>query len=436
MSVSSVAEVLILAWEHFQASRYAEAERLCGRIVEADPSLSDAWRLLGVLLADRGKLDKAAAALRQLILLDPSDSEAHNNLGFILDRQEKLVEANVHYREAIRLRPDYADARYNLAIVLQKQGELEQAAASFRQAVLLKPSDADAHNNLGVVLMELGRLDEAVACCQQASLLDSRHVAAHTNLGNALARQGKLDEAVRCHEQALRVNPTSAAACTNLGNVRRQQGSFDQALDWYNQAIRHDASYKEAHLNRAHVWLLLGQWARGWPEFEWRWQMSRQSRPETHKPRWDGSPLAGRTLLVTAEQGLGDTMQFVRFVSLAKQRGGSRTCSLSPLCCLLANVKGIDQLVAFGDPLPKFDVQAPLLSLPGLLRTAVENIPATVPYLQADAELVDHWRHELEPLHGFKVGIAWQGNPTYPGDGQRSISLEHLRRWPRSKESD
>jgi tetratricopeptide (TPR) repeat protein len=422
--VATVAEVFAHARKLQEAGSFPHAEQLYRQILKADPSHANAWCFLGILQYEQGQLEEAALSFRQLILLQPSNAEAQNNLGFVFDLQQKYDEAIAHYREALRLNPLHDNAHYNLAIVLHKQGKLDEARAGFQQALRVKPDDVAAQNNLGVVLMDLGQVNDAVLCFRQALRLDTNHVEALTNLGNAVARQDKLDESIRCYEQALRLKPNSAAAWTNLGNVRRQQGRFDEALACYARALSHDPGHAETHLNRAHLLLLLGQWAQGWPEFEWRWQTTGFIRPNFRQPRWDGSPLAGRTLLVLAEQGLGDTLHFIRYAPLVKQLGGKVIVQCQPpLLRLLAGQPGIDLLCAAGSPSPTFDCYVPLLSLPGLFHTSVNNVPATVPYLQPDTALVSHWRQELHPLEGFKVGIAWQGNPAFPGDSQRSLPL-------------
>ena len=188
--------------------------------------------------------------------------------------------------------------------------------------------------------------------------------------------------------------------------------------------------YADAHWNLSLLNLLTGDFESGWPGFEWRWQTKQQNFHRRHdsRPLWDGQPLAGRTILLHAEQGLGDTIQFVRYVPLVQERGGRVVVECQPpLLSLLADSPGIDLVLAQGEPLPAFEVQAPLLSLPGILGTTLGSIPARVPYLRADPELAQSWRKKLEPLGGFKVGIVWQGNPQFKGDRQRSIPLRHYQ---------
>ncbi|MCI0460721.1 MAG: tetratricopeptide repeat protein, partial [Gemmataceae bacterium] len=190
------------------------------------------------------------------------------------------------------------------------------------------------------------------------------------------------------------------------------------------QALRLQPDYARAHMARAMTWLAQGNWEQGWPEYEWRWRYEGFSPRPFPQPLWDGSPLAGRTILLHAEQGLGDTLHFIRYAALVKQQGGQVLVECpAVLHRLLASGTGIDELVAPGAPLPAFDVHAPLLSLPALFRTSLSTVPATVPYLFADAQLGAQWRDRLASVEGLKVGIAWQGNPRHFRDRQRSVLL-------------
>ena len=253
------------------------------------------------------------------------------------------------------------------------------------------------------------------------------HVEAHYNLAIALHKQGRVDEAVACYRQALAFRPEHLDAQNNLGNLYKEQAKLDEALACYEEVLRWHPQHAGSHFNRALAWLLKGDWQRGWTEYEWRWHTDELPPYEYHRPRWDGGPLNGRTILVFAEQGLGDTLQFIRYLPLVKERGGRVVFVCQPpLARILTGFAGVDVLVPRGSLLPPFDVQAPLLSLPGIFRTSVDNAPARIPYLSADSALIEHWRRQLAPVQDFMVGIAWQGRPTFRDDARRSIPLKHF----------
>jgi tetratricopeptide (TPR) repeat protein len=389
----------------------------------AAPSAAD-YNREGLACLEQGKLDVAAACFRQALRLRPDLPEAYNNLGYTLAGQRKLDEAIACYQQALRLRPEFGEAHNNLGIAYRYQKRLPEAEAACREAVRLRPHIAEAQNNLGLALLEQGRLLEAKDCLERAVQLKLDFAESRNNLGIAFWRLARLEEAAQSLEEALRLRPNFAEALNNLANVLRDQGHCQDALARYADALQAKPDYADPHWNAALVWLLLGDFEKGWPEYEWRLR-----RPDFHarsfdQPRWDGSSLAGRTILLYAEQGLGDTIQFVRYARLLKEQGARVILeSHRPLLRVLAGCPGIDQLIAQGDPLPPHGVRAPLLSLPYHFKTRLETIPAEVPYLAADPGLVEHWGRQLATLRGFTIGIAWQGNRQYPGDQQRSMEL-------------
>ena len=238
-------------------------------------------------------------------------------------------------------------------------------------------------------------------------------------------RQGKLEEAEDSYREALRLKPDYAEAHNNLGNVLWDQGKLEEAEASYREALRLKPDYAEAHTNLGFYWLLHGNFAQGWPEYEWRRLTKDNRRHAPPPPSWDGSALDGQTILLQAEQGLGDAFQFVRYARLVKAKGGRVVLQCQPaLAGILAGCPGIDQVVPAGTPLPPYHVTAPLLSLP----SAVQDHPGNHPRRRCPTSLptlprVASWRARLAVLPGFKVGICWQGNPKFKGDRLRSVPL-------------
>lgn len=338
-----------------------------------------------------------------------------------------LPEAEQRYRQILQTNPFHAQALHLLGVVAHQAGKSEQAVDIIRRAINLQPSLSEAHNNLGVIYREQGMLDDAVACFQTALRIKPDHAEAHNNLGIAFKEQGDLQQALSCYEAAIRFQPNSADAHNNRGNAFVERNQLQDALACFEKAIQLNPDYVRAHWNRALALLVLEDFAQGWPEFEWRWRRPESPPRAFSQPLWNGSPLEGRTILLHAEQGLGDTFQFIRYAKLVQERGGRVVveCQES-LLAILAGCPGIDQLVGHGAPLPEFAVHAPLMSLPGIFGTVLATIPADVPYVSADAGLVEKWRHELHAHSGFKIGINWQGSATHKKDRLRSIPLEHF----------
>jgi Flp pilus assembly protein TadD len=380
-----------------------------------------------VQLHKQGALREAEHLYRQVLAAEPSNAAALNFLGMLACQLGDLNAAGEFFRRAIHFRPQEYGFYNNLGLVYEGLGRPTDAVSCYQQALKLAPNTPEVLVGLGNALHALGRTDEAEAHLRQAIALRPGYAQAHNNLGSLRTWQGRPAEAMASLQEALRLQPNYVEAHNNLGYAFKELGRLDEAEAEFNEALRLAPEFADAHWNRAILWLLRGDTERGWPEYEWRWPAQGLAPREFTQPRWDGSPLEGRTILLHAEQGLGDTIQFIRFAPLVAERGGRVVVECQPpLARLLATAAGIDQVVPRGESLPAFDVHAPLLSVPGLLQTTLGTIPSGVPYLQVDPGLVQHWRRELESFEGRKIGIAWQGNPAFRGDRQRSVPLSQF----------
>ncbi len=409
------------------AGKLEEAAASYRQALHFDPANFQAHNNLGNIYRDQGKREEAAASFQNALRVNPDHAVAHYNLGNVLG--EQLEEAIACYLRAIRLKPDFFQAHNNLGNVYKYQGRMEEAAACYRQTLALNPNFCEAHNNLGLVLQEQGQFEEAMACYRHALRLEPSYVEAHNNLGLSLQEQGKLDDAEACYRRALSLQPDHAGASNNLGNNFREQGRFEEAVAALQKALRREPNLAEAHNNLGMLCLQLGEFDKGWAEFEWRQKVAGLAARPFPQPRWDGSSLNGKTILIHAEQGLGDTLQFIRYLPLVKQHGGQVFFECPPaLVPIIRTCLGIDQVFPEGSPLPHLDVQAPLLSLPFLFKTTPTTIPATVPYLNADPAVVERWRNEIAGGSPLNVGIVWQGNPRYKADRTRSIPLRHFEK--------
>ncbi len=311
----------------------------------------------------------------------------------------------------------------NVALEHQRGGRLSQAEQLYRQVLRADPRNADALHLLGVIAVKVGKHERAIQYISQAIRLYGSDAAFHVNLGEAYRKLCKNEEAIQCFQQALRLDPNSVQAYNNLGATYHNQARLDEALAAYGRALELDPQFVDSHFNRAQVWLAMGDYARGWPEFEWRWQRSDFVRQALPKPFWDGTELAGRALVVQCEQGLGDTLQFIRYLPLLESHGEQAYIIVQQPLVPLLSCSGINGLIAPGTLIPPFDVHASLLSLPHLVKSSLDSIPAQIPYLKARPDLVDYWRSRLSEFSGFKIGISWQGNPKSPYEPARSIPL-------------
>ena len=407
-----------------QQGRAAEVEGWARQAALLDPKSAEAHRLLGCSLDARGKADAAEVAFRDAIEIDPKLADAHYRLGVIFSRRNNPRAAETAFREATRFKPSLTSAWAALGNLLESENRAAEAIQCCQEAVRLDAASADLHNNLGVALAACDRPADAEVEYREAIRIDPRLVSAHSNLGNTLRSLDRVDEAERSLCEALRLKPDYPEGHNNLGIVLVQQGRHDDALKHYDEAIRLRDDYPEAHLNRS-LWLLgAGDFVRGWSEYEWRWKIRHMKPPPGTAPRWDGKPLEGRTLLITSEQGLGDTVHFIRYAPLVKERGGVVFADCQEaLAGLLATCPGVDRVVPRGTPVPPHDLTVPLLSLPGLFGVVPGIATAPIPYLRADPERIEYWRQELQSAPGLKVGIAWQGSKVHRGDRLRSVPL-------------
>ena len=354
----------------------------------------------------------------------------HFDRGNRLRDQRRFDEAAVAFREALACSPDCAEAWLNLGHLAELRGRYADAITQYRHALAANPVLPEAHLNLGNALLKTGQPDAALAAYRAALVVRPDYAEAHLNLGNILQLQGQLDAALACYERVLEIRPNCAEAHVNLGKIHRSRNQLPAALAACRRALALKPELPQAHLNEAMVHLVAGDLRAGWPKCEYRWLLAETPKQRVlPAPVWGGdAPLTGKTILLHAEQGLGDTLQFVRYVPLVAARGATIHLEVQPsLKSLLAALPGVAAVHAFGEELPRFDFHCPLMSLPLAFSTGLESIPATVPYLRLPADRDARWRDLLGPASGLRVGLVWAGNPGHPNDRNRSIPFSAFR---------
>ena len=349
-----------------------------------------------------------------------------------LHRAGRLREAERGYRKILTVYPGHPDVLHMLGVLAYQTGQNASAVLMIAGAIAVKPDAAAYHSNLGLALKDLGRLEDAAASFRKASELDPKSPEPHNNLGIVFTALGNWEEALACSSKALELDPDFADAHANIGQVNRQQGRLAEAIARYRRAIAQKPDFAEAHTSLAHALLAKGEFAEGWAEYEWRWQTRAMmaGRRNFAAPVWQGEPGGGGILLIHAEQGFGDTLQFCRFAPLAATYGWQVVLEVQPpLARLLAQLPGVT-VISQGQPLPEFDAHIPLLSLPHVLGIDARNIVAP-PYLKADASLLDIWRSRLQETakDGLLIGLVWAGShrPALAGiDRRRSMAPGRL----------
>ncbi len=397
-----------------EAGQLDEAIRHFRLALLVKPDLALVHNNLGDALRRQNRLDEAVASCRTALRLDPNYPEAHMNLGSALMLLDRLDEAVACFRDALQRRPDFVAAQISLGSALA-HGEPEEAISWLLKAIASQPDHADAYNNLGKVLMDQARVAEAMSCFVWAITLKPDHCDAHLNLGGAFQSQGRLDEALAHAQRAEALAPGRVETLVGLGGTFRALGRLDDAVASFERAINCCADGRQLpriHADLAMALLARGDLASGWEEYEWRMQVDGLGRNFT-VPQWRGEDAAGRTLLVHAEQGFGDTLQFCRLAVLAAGRGLRVVLEVQkPLVRLLRSLPGIERVVARGEALPDHDLHCPMMSLPLALRTTLDTVPAAAPYLHADAERSAGWQRRLAATdhEGPRVGVLWAGN--------------------------
>ncbi|SMH41067.1 tetratricopeptide repeat protein [Azospirillum agricola] len=452
---------------HHSAGRLAEAEQAYRQILAADSQHPDALHLMGVLALQVNKPAVAADLIAQAIRGNPGSAIYFSNLGSALRRLGRIDDSIAACREATRLDRSLADGFNNLANALTDRQLYGEAADALTRLVALRPQAVEQRLLLANTLMKAGRPADAVDALNALLRIDGRNAPALNNLGVCLRKLKRNEEAEAAYRRALEIAPDDAGMLSNYGTLLMELERTDDAIALFRTAIGHKPDFGEAHLNlglayrsqmrlaeavpamregvrlcpdlpEAHaglgeLLLLDGQLEEGFREYDWRSRMADFPSPRRDftAPRWDGVFRPGLTLLVHDEQGVGDTMQFVRFAQIAQARGARVIVECNTqLTRLLDGMPGVDRVIGRTSPLPPHDAHVPLLSLPQELGISLDTIPAEVPYLRTEPGLVSHWGERLAALPasgtGLRVGLVWAGSPEHKNDRNRSLALARL----------
>lgn len=440
------------------------AINLIDQAIDIQPHQSYAYVNRGLVSEKLDDYEAALASYEKAIALKPDFAEAYNNKGITLKKLNRLEDAMISYKKAISLKNDYAIAYSNLGNTLRELKRFEEAIPCFIQAIQFKPEYAEAYSNLGVTQCELACYEDALSSHDRAVSLMPNYAEAYTNRGVTLEKLFKFEDALISHEKAIELrphyadafsnrgvvltsmmrwkeaiasysraielDPSHAESFSNLGVAFKETMQFDNALQAYDRAIYLKPEYADAYWNKSITLLLLGDFINAWSLYEWRWkrdEFAKFNRIFT-KPAWHGlQDVSTKIILIYAEQGLGDVIQFCRYAKFLKNKGASVILEAPrPLLSLLEGLDGLDHLVQTGALLPKFDYHCPLLSLPLAFGTNLESIPQSGPYLRADPQKLHEWKDRLGEKTKPRIGLVWSGNAEHKNDRNRSLSLQEL----------
>jgi tetratricopeptide (TPR) repeat protein len=403
----------------------AEALAAFRAAVGCRPDLGIAHAELGTALRGAGQRQEAVESYRRAVSLEPGLISAYCELGATLWEAGEYHEAADALQAALALDPERPEAHNWMGKVCKSLGYLDQALSAFRQALAGRPDYAEAHFNLGVLLGELHRPVEAVASYRAALTFRADYTDAYLNMGVALLRLGRAGESITAFRRALELRPGADDAWYHLGRALQEERRCREAVSAYDRAIAITPDFPDAHWNRAQALLALGDYPAGWQDYEWRWKVPELRLVERRftEPRWNGTPLHGRTILVHAEQGASDTLLFARFIPMVAAKGGRVILECeAELTRLLEAMPELAQVVARGEELPPFDCHIPLEDLAQLFGTRLTQVPGTVPYLPCQT-----WSGRIPMLpvgEGLRIGIVWSGDARlHP---ERSLPLRQL----------
>jgi tetratricopeptide (TPR) repeat protein len=422
---------LVLALMLHQRGDLLDAEAAYRAYGALRPDRPEAHKLLGNLLMQQSRFVDAEHAYKQALTLQAQDADALANLGRALYAQQRLPEAALASHLAVTIRPDYVEAQVDVACVLRDLGRLPEAEATLRTAIAKRADYADAHFNLGVVLEQSARFIEAEAAYREVVKLRPDAGPAYNNLGNVLQQSGRAQEAADIYRQALALDPNAAPSHYNLATVLRALDRPREAEPHYRRALELEPDYFDAQFGLGTLLLSLGQFEEGWRLFESRYVLPRflhcKTKATIPLPQWQGESLEGRSLLVWQEDGLGDVIQFGRYLPLLKAAGAKRidmVCAAS-LHRLFDNVDGLDALLTHDAATAKYgdyDCWTSLLSAPAHLGTKLETIPPANDF-RVDSARAAYWRARLSSLPpGPRIGLVWKGNPRHHNDAHRSLN--------------
>jgi len=413
-----------------QRQDLAGALRLMSGALQSRPKSPEVLLDYASVLDALGRYDEALATFDKVLSIKRRSLDAYNNRGIVLEKLGRDEEALESFQSALTIKSNSADVLYNQGSVLTKLGRYGEALKSFERALSIKPTYAKAHIQCGVAHAELKRFDEAIACYDRALAITPDFIEAINNRGAALEQLGRYEDALKSYEHALAINPVHAEILCNRSSALAALGLHQEALVSCSKATNINPANANAQWNEALLRLRLGDFAGGQEKYEWRWKRKENAKKLRNfaQPLWLGeTSAAGKTILLHHEQGLGDTIQFVRYAPmLAKQNARVILEVQPPLKVLISQIGGGVQVIARGEDIPSFDLQCPLLSLPRAFHTELTTIPAQIPYLAPPKDKIERWKDRLPPRCGHRVGIAWSGSATHKDDHNRSIALGRL----------
>jgi tetratricopeptide (TPR) repeat protein len=417
-----------------ELKRHDEALMSYDRAIVINPNYAEAHSNRGNVLHELERFEEALISYNNAITINPEQSaQTNHNVGLTLQKLKRYPEAILYYELAIKNQSDFVDAYISHGDILHELKRFEEALVSYQNALNFKPKFAEVYCAIGDTLNELKRFDDALISYDRAIAFKPEYAEAHGKRGYILINEFKrLEDGLSNYDQAIDLKPDYVKVIYNRAVCLQELKRYDEAIAGYQKAIAIHPDYTEAHWNLSLVQLLLGNFNEGWLEYEWRSKSEEVNLfagiRSFDQPLWLGKePLKDKTILLYAEQGLGDTLQFCRYVPLVSALGAKVILEVHPsLVPLLYDLDGVSQIIAKDSKLPEFDYQCPLLSLPLAFKTTLETIPSSPSYITSNQNKVAIWQAQLGEKTKPRIGLVWSGSTTHKNDHNRSLTLARL----------
>jgi len=419
-----------------QNGKISEAKLIYEEVLLLDSEHFNALQLLGLIELEAGNFERAIMLLKRAIKLDPLVTNSQINIANAYTSIDNYKDAIAHYSKALEINPRLSQPYYGLGLCYDRQKKVDIAIKNYIHAIEIEPNFKEAYLNLGVCLEEKRMWETALESYDRVIEIDHQYASAHNNRGNTLKELHRFDEAIQSYHRAISINPNYVEAYSNLGVAYRDLNLLNESLDCFEKAISIEPNYYSAKFNRSLTLLHSGKISEGFREYEWRWESNSLKRSKRNYliPLWLGEQsLLGKTILIYGEQGLGDVIQFCRYVEMVASSGANVILEVPiSLSQLMKSIKGVSKVVTKGDQLPHLDYQCPMMSLPLAFKTELDTIPAKIPYLNVPEEKKQYWRERLGEHNKLRVGLTWAGGfrtdqpELWSVNNRRNIALEKL----------
>lgn len=433
----ALAEEYCYLADHFEKiGKQDKALELYEKALSCQSNNTHAQAKLGSIYYEKNNIKRAIVCYTNSLDEQDNNAHIHYNLALCYMKLSSWKEAKEQLQQTVSLDPHHAQAYLHLGSASEKLQQFDDAVAAYKKMIALNDQSYEAYHHLGNALRHLERLEEAVEPYRKAIELQPKNIHLMMDLANALNMINRNEESLEYYQKIIEINPNAISALYNFGFTLKKMDRMERALEVYEQVLAKKPDHAPAHFSLSSIYLTLGNFEKGWEEYEWRWKVYNEDPKKFNRPLWKGESLDNKTLLVYAEQGLGDTIHFIRYLKVLKERYPSAHLifeTQAPLAQLLKNQPYIDRLFSRKEEIPGCHYHISLMSVPYILKTNLETIPANTPYITPHQHRVDYWKEKLAADSNFKIGICWQGNARYSTQALRravaakSLSLEQFK---------